>query len=309
MLANSLLVAFCVVIITFFLIRYLLGDPAYQYAMAQNGGNAPAPASVEAARIHLGLTSSTAEQLGHYLLGLLHGDLGTSFQGAQLPVGQLVWGGFCVTLLLTGLAMAMSTVAGAAIGLWLANVRVRLIDTWARLGVMVGIAAPAALVGLLLVWLASVVPGVLPAGGWGQGYPSNFRYLVLPVLALCVGLVPAIVRVVRERGRAVLDEPHIDAARTRGISPAQLLIRHVLPECAAPLVRFLALNTAWLLSGAVVVETAFGIPGIGRTLENAVNADDFPVIQACAMLTGFLVVICFAIAQVVSRLIDPRTRG
>jgi len=74
-----------------------------------------------------------------------------------------------------------------------------------------------------------------------------------------------------------------------------------------PLIRFIALNTAWLLSGAVVVEVVFGVPGIGRVLLNAVNADDFPTIQGCAMLTGFVVVLCFAIAQIAGALIDPRT--
>ena len=131
---------------------------------------------------------------------------------------------------------------------------------------------------------------------------------MLPVIALCVGFVPVILRVVRERARATLAEPHIDAARTRGIPPRTLVVGHVLPECVVPLLRFIALNTAWLLSGAVVVEVVFGIPGIGRVLLAAVTSADYPTIQACAMLTGLLVVVCFAVAQIAGALIDPRTR-
>jgi peptide/nickel transport system permease protein len=308
-LLNSLLVALFVVVVTFFVTRYLLGDPAYQYAMAKNGGQPPSARSVEAARAQLGIAAPILDQFGHYMRGLLHGDLGSSFQPGHLPVRKLVWSGFTTTLVLTGLAVLVSTVLGTALGLWLAVVRSRFLDTALRTFAMAGIAAPAALVGLLLIWLSTSLGGVLPAGGWGGGYPANFRYLALPVLTLCIGLVPVILRVVRERARAVLAEDHIAAARTRGIPPLSLVLGHVLPECLVPLLRFIALNTAWMLAGAVVVEVVFAVPGLGRVLLAAVHTDDFPTIQACAMLLGFVVVICFAAAEILGGLVDPRTRG
>jgi peptide/nickel transport system permease protein len=129
------------------------------------------------------------------------------------------------------------------------------------------------------------------------------------VITLCAGFIPVIMRMVRERARAVLAEEHIDAARTRGTPPLRLVFGHVLPECLVPLLHFIALNAAWLLSGAVVVEVVFGVPGIGRVLLNAVNVDDYPTIQGCAMLTALVVVVCFAVAQVAEAVIDPRTTG
>jgi glutathione transport system permease protein len=308
-LLNSLVVALFVVVVTFFVIRYLLGDPAYQYAMAKNGGQPPSAASVEVARNQLGINSPILDQFWHYMTGLFHGELGSSFQPGHLPVGTLVWSGFTTTLVLTGLAVVISTVFGTVLGLWLAIVRSRFVDGALRIFAMAGIAAPAALVGLLLIWLSTSLGGVLPAGGWGANYPANFRYLALPVITLCIGLVPVILRVVRERARAVLAEDHIAAARTRGIPPLSLVVGHVLPECVVPLLRFIALNTAWLLGGAVVVEVVFAVPGLGRVLLAAVHTDDFPTIQACAMLLGFVVVLCFAAAEIAGALIDPRTRG
>ena len=305
---NSLIVAAFVVVVTFFLTRYLLGNPAYQYAMMQNGGQLPRPAAVAAARVQLGLNSPILVQFWHYVTGLLHGSLGSSFQPGRLPVATLVWSGFSTTLVLSGLTVVVSTVLGVPLGLWLAIVRSRFLDGLVRIFAMAGIASPAALVGLVLIWFSSSTGNVLPAGGWGSGYPANFRYLALPVITLSIGFVPIILRVVRERASAILAAEHIDAARSRGIPPLSLVLGHVLPECMVPLLRFIALNTAWLLSGAVVVEVVFGIPGIGRVLLAAVNADDYPTIQGCAMLMGFVVVICFAVAEIAGELIDPRTR-
>lgn len=306
-LANAVLVALFVVVVTFFLIRYLLGDPAYQYAMSQNGGHPPTPAAVAAARVALGINEPILTQFWHYLTGLLQGNLGTSFQSTRMPVSTLVWSGFSTTIVLAGLTVLVSTVSGTLLGLWLALVRSRLLDNLVRIVAMMGIAAPPALVGLVLIYLSSTT-GLLPAGGWAGSYPANFQFLVLPVVTLTAGFAPVIMRVVRERARAILAEEHIEAARTRGTPPLRLVLGHVLPECMVPLLRFIALNTTWLLSFAVVVEVVFGVPGLGRVLLTAANADDFPTIQACAMLLGFVVVICFALADIAGALIDPRTR-
>jgi peptide/nickel transport system permease protein len=307
-LANAMLVALFVVVVTFFLIRYLLGDPAYQFAMSQNGGHPPAAAAVAAARVQLGINAPILTQFWHYLTGLLHGNLGTSFQSARMPVATLVWSGFSTTIVLASLTVIVSTVLGVLFGLWLAIVRSRFLDNLVRIIAMMGIAAPPALVGLVLIYLSSTTGNILPAGGWGSGYPENFRYLVLPVVTLSAGFAPVIMRLVRERARAILAEEHIEAARTRGTPPSRLVLGHVLPECMVPLLRFIALNITWLLSFAVVVEVVFGVPGLGRVLLTAANTDDFPTIQACAMLLGFVVVICFAAAEIVGTLIDPRTR-
>jgi peptide/nickel transport system permease protein len=306
-LVNALAVAAFVVVITFFLIRYVMGDPAYQYALHQNDGTPPSAAAVQAARIHLGINSPILSQFWHYVAGLVHGNLGNSFQPGAQPVSTLVLSGFSTTLVLSGITVLISTVLGTLLGLWLAVMHSRFLDNLVRIVAMGGIAAPAALVGLVLMWLNSAMRGALPTGGWGYSYPANFRYLALPVITLSAGFIPVILRVVRERARAVLAEEHIDAARTRGTPPLRLVFGHVLPECLAPLLHFVALNAAWLLSGAVVVEVVFGVPGIGRVLLNAVNVDDYPTIQACAMLTGFVVVLCFAVAQIIGAMIDPRT--
>ncbi|MFE2038514.1 ABC transporter permease [Streptomyces scopuliridis] len=305
---NALIVAFCVVVVTFFLIRVVLGDPAYQYAMNQNGGQPPAPSQVAAIRHSFGLDRPVLVQFGSYLVGLLHGDMGFSYQNLSVPVSTVALGNLGTTAIMTALTIVTSALIGIVLGLAVALARFRTLDNMVRLIAMVGISAPTALVGLMLILSVSVAGRLLPAGGWGSGYPENFRYLVLPVATLVIWFAPAILRVVLERARAVFDEPFVEAALARGVPPLRLVVFHVLPSCALPVINFLALKTAWLLGGAVVTELVFGMPGLGHTMSSAITAADYPVIQACALLAGLLVVACTMTAAIVGRAIDPRTR-
>jgi peptide/nickel transport system permease protein len=166
-LVNALVVAVFVVVITFFLIRYALGDPAYQYALHQNGGIPPSASAVQAARVQLGINSPILSQFWHYITGLLHGYLGRSFQPGGQPVATLIWSGFSTTLVLSGITVLISAVLGTLAGLWLAVTRSGLADNLVRIIAMGGITAPPALAGLALIWLNSALGYVLPAGGWG----------------------------------------------------------------------------------------------------------------------------------------------
>ncbi|GHF59605.1 peptide/nickel transport system permease protein [Amycolatopsis bartoniae] len=293
-----------VVVATFFLIRAVPGDPA----RAILGEQAP-QAAVDALRAQLGLDRSLPLQLWDYCAGLLHGDLGMSLRYPGTPVSSLVFHGIANTALLAVASIVAAVMAGLCLGLLAAAARWRPVDAAIRLFAMVSLAAPPALVGLVLILGVAVRAGLAPAGGWGYGYPANLGFLVLPVITLSVYLAPVIIRAVRERGRAVLGQPHVEAARARGLSPTRLMVRHVVPNCALPILTIVGMSLGGLLSGAVVIEAVFGIPGLGSTLVNAIMSRDYPVVQAAALLSGMAVVLANTLAEAVQRVIDPRTRG
>lgn len=306
-IVHAAVVAVCVAIVTFFLIRAMLGDPARR--LAGLAGQVATPQQVAALRVQLGLNRGLIAQFGSYLAGLAHGDFGTSFQYRGTAVSTIVFGTVGNTVILTLATMALSTVLGVVLGLLFATVRSRVADNVVRVLSMIAMSAPSALVGLVLILWVAVHGSLLPAGGWGAGYPDNFRYLILPILTLSVWFTPVILRVVRQRAIEVLREPHIDAACARGLSPLHLAVRHVLPNCALPVLNIVALSTGGLLGGAVIVETVFGIPGLGQTMNNAINSDDFPVVQAVTLLSGLAVVLANTAADIIGRAIDPRIRA
>jgi peptide/nickel transport system permease protein len=306
-LLHAATVAVCVAIVTFFLIRALLGDPARR--LAGLSGQVASPQQVAALRAQLGLNRGLLAQFASYMTGLAHGDFGTSFQYRGTPVSSIVFGTLGNTVILAITTMLISAALGIALGLFCAAVRSRLVDNLTRILSMIAMSAPSALVGLVLILSVAVRGSLLPAGGWGTGYPGDFRYLVLPIVTLCVWFTPVIFRVVRERAVEVLREPHVEAACARGMPPMRLALRHVLPNCALPVLNIVALSTGGLLGGAVIVETVFGVPGLGQTMSNAINSDDFPVIQAVTLLSGLAVVLANTAADIAGRAIDPRTRA
>ncbi|WP_255450589.1 ABC transporter permease [Skermania sp. ID1734] len=200
-----------------------------------------------------------------------------------------------------------SPAVGVGAGLAASVVRSRLLDTVLRMLSLVGLAAPGALVGLVLILTVALNGGMLPAGGWSDSFPDNIRFLILPSVTVSVWLAPIIFRAVRERASAVLGEPFVEAAVVRGHPKIQIVVRHVVPNCVGPVLTVIAASLSYLISGAVIVEIIFGLPGIGRALTTAVGSSDFPVIQGIVLATGAAVVIINLGAEIVSRAIDPRT--
>jgi peptide/nickel transport system permease protein len=303
-LAQAVAVSFFVVLVTFFLIRAFLGDPA-RLKLGLNVSQH----EVDALRAQWGLNRPLVMQFFSYLGGLFRGDLGTSIQGEDIKVSTLVFHSFGNTALLALVSMTFAVILGVAGGLWAALTKHRIIDAVLRGYSMLALSAPPALVGLLCILLIAVRAGWAPVGGWGVGYPGNLKYLWLPVVAVTILMTPVILRVVRERALAVVQEPHIEAARSRGMRPLRLVLRHLLPNCALPILTAIGLSLGALLSGAIVIEAVFGVPGLGQIMLNAMTARDFPVIQGAALVCGMVVALCNALAEMAQRAIDPRARA
>jgi peptide/nickel transport system permease protein len=298
---QSVGVVFAVVSATFILIRLVPGDPARQIL----GVQAPQSA-VDALRDKLNLNAPLYSQYVHFVGGALHGNFGTSLGFPGESVTSIVVSGLRTTLTLVAFTMLLSVLLGIPIGLWAAATTWRFTDGAIRVTSMTFLATPAPFAGLLLILIFPLHLHIGTAGGWGQGYPDNFRFLWMPCLTLSLFLMPLVIRAVRQRARQVLSEPHIDAALARGLSQRRLIVRHVLPNSALPVVTLLGLSFGSLLSGAVVVEAVYGLPGVGSALVLAVSNRDYPVVQCVAVVSGVVVVAGNLLAEVLQRLIDPR---
>jgi peptide/nickel transport system permease protein len=185
----------------------------------------------------------------------------------------------------------------------------RVSDYLIRGASLAALSTPPAFVALVLILIVAVRTGLLPAGGWGSGPLSDVPYLVLPVATLTVYLSPILVRVVRERAIVIFDEPYVEAAVARGVPRRSVVVRHVIPNCCGPLLTVLGSNFGALLSGSIITDVIFGLPGLGQVLTSAVASGDLPVLQGVALLSGILVTLANVCAEIGQRFVDPRLRA
>ncbi len=177
-----------------------------------------------------------------------------------------------------------------------------------RLTSTVAFAMPSFWVGLMLALLLSLKLGWLPPSGYGTSFLGHLRGLTLPALTLAISLSPLLIRVLRSSLIDTLGAEYIQAARARGLAERRVLVKHVLRNSLTSAVTLLGLLFAVLLSGAVVIENVFAIPGLGSLLVSSVSARDFPVIQALTLVFGVAVVLAGLLADLVYGAIDPRVR-
>ncbi len=243
-----------------------------------------------------------------YLGGLLHGDLGTSIVQSGQSVSGIVARTLPITLELVFATMILSLCVGIPVGLMSALTRRSSVDHGTRIGLVILLATPPFFLGLLLILAFSLKWPIFPAGGWAGSWPENFRYLVLPAVAMSAFLMPQIARTVRQVARDTSRQDFIEAAIARGMSRRTVVVKHILPNSMLPVITLLGLNMGALIAGAVVVEAVFGMPGIGSELVTAVSQRDYPVIQGIAVVSALFVVFSNAAADALYVVADPRTR-
>jgi peptide/nickel transport system permease protein len=268
--------------------------------------NAQTVAALDA-QLHLNLP--LWRQFALYMDGLLHGDLGRSVVTPSETVAGAIGKSLPITLSIILCSVIISVIVGVAAGLWAASTKRGLIDLAMRAGAGALLAVPPFVIGLLLITVAALGLRILPAGGWGSGWPQNFEFLVLPSVALAGYLAPLILRAVRQAALDVSSQTYIEAAVSRGIRPSVIVLKHMLPNCLLPVIALLGVNIGYLITGAVVVEAVFGVPGVGTVLVQAVAVRDYPIIQGITVVTALMVVGVNLIADIAYQMVDPRTRG
>ena len=250
-----------------------------------------------------GLDQPLPVQYVRYLSGVLKGDLGPSLRQRDRRVTDLVREGLPVSLTLGGLALGLALLLGVTGGLLCAVQRGRWVDRWLGRLAVTAVALPPYVTAPLLVLVFAVGAGWLPVAGWEPGRPAD---LLLPVIALALPTAGSVMRLLRASALDVLDSPAILAARARGLSEARVLWVHVLPPALSPVLAYLGGAAAALLGGSLVVETVFGLPGMGRFLvEGALNRD-YTLVLGKVIVYGALVLILNLCADVAALALDPR---
>lgn len=280
-----------------FLATRLIGDPATLLLPVGAG-----PEQLAALRADLGLDRPLAVQYGRYLLDALTGDFGTSFQHGR-PAMDLVLERLPATASLAGVALALGVTIGAILGTLGALTR----HAGARAAVMtlaaLGQATPAFWLGIMLIMVFSVFLGWLPTGG-----ASGPASVILPAITLSVAIAASVARLLRASLVEVLAEDHVRTARAKGLAPSTILIWHVLRNGLTPVLTLAGILAGELLGGAIVVETVFAWPGVGRLLIQAIAARDFPVVQAAVLVVAGLYVVSTLVVDLLYGLVDPRVR-
>ncbi len=289
--------------VVFFAVRALPGDAAVIL-----GGLETQTEQVEALRGELGLDLPLSVQYARYWADLLRGDLGTSLRERR-PVGEMLRERLWVTLSLAGLAFSLALVSGLTVGL-LAGRRTGTTGDGVALGLTtVGLTLPEFWLGFLLILLFSVQLGWFPLIGLPVEGDLGVRlwHLILPAVTLAVPRAAQIARLARVRLLEEASADYVRTARSKGVSP-RALTRHVAANALPGLLPLLALELGGLLTGTIVVEQVFGLPGLGSTLLGAIAARDYPVVQGVAVLAVLVYVLVNWLADVLQMLADPRLR-
>ena len=298
----TLPVLWLVLSVVFLLIHLVPGDPIVQ--MLGEGATA---SDVTALRHAYGLDAPLTTQYGRYLTGVLHADLGQSLRLRE-SVTHLVLERYPYTLALAIAALLLGLAAAVPAGVWAATHRNGWQDRATGVVSLVGLSFPNFALGPILILLFSIRLGWLPVSGAGSGW-SFFAHLVLPAVTLGSGLAAILTRMVRTAMLEELGQEYIRTARAKGLSEAVVLYRHALRNALLPVLTVVGLQFGSLLAGAIVTETIFSLPGIGRLTLSAISNRDYALVQGCILAIGLTYVAVNLMTDLVYSLANPRVRS
>jgi peptide/nickel transport system permease protein len=283
--------------LVFALIHFIPGDPAQ--AMLGEGAT---PEDVAQLRTRLGLDRPLLVQYGSFLNGVVHGDLGVSLRNDQ-PVMKQILERMPATAELAFAAMAVAVLIALPLGIVAAVWRGTWVDHAAMTLSLVGISVPNFWLGPLMAIVFAVELGWLPVGGSG-----TLAHLVLPSITLGAALAAILARMTRASLLEELSEPYVLAARAKGVSRTRAVLHHAFRNSLIPIVTILGLQFGVVLTGAVITETIFAWPGIGRLLIQSISFRDYPTVQGCVLLIAITYVGVNLITDLTYGFLDPRIR-
>jgi peptide/nickel transport system permease protein len=291
--------------LVFLVVRILPGDPA-----ALIMGTEGSPEATARLREALGLNRPLAVQYVEWLAGAVRGDLGRSIQ-YDLPVGQLILTRLPVTLPLAVLAATFMLVVAVPLGVYAATHHRRPGDYVAMIVSQLGISIPQFWSGLLLILFFSVTLGWVRSGGfdgWSAGVWPALRSLLLPAVALGFFQAAVLVRATRSAVLDVLREDYVRTARAKGLHGGRVVLKHAFRNALIPIVTVAGLQLGQLVAGAIVLESVFALPGLGRLALGAIGARDLPVVQGVALFVAAAIVVINFAVDLAYGLLDPRIR-
>jgi peptide/nickel transport system permease protein len=286
-----------VVLLVFAFLHAVPGDPV-EIMM----GESASPAELATTRHALGLDRPLPEQLAGFVARLARGDLGTSI-AFRAPVASVIRERLPATIVLAVTALLLAVATAVPLGSAAAVRPGSLLDRGARLVSLAGVAVPSFVLGPVLVLVFAIGLGWLPVSG--NDAPAN---VVLPATTLALGMSGVLVRLTRTAMLDALSADHLRTARAKGAGPGRVTIVHALRTALPPVVTVIGLQAGALLAGAIVTETIFAWPGVGRLVVQAIAARDYPLVQGCVLTIGLVYVIVNLATDVALAWLDPRVR-
>jgi len=304
-LAASVLTALLASIVVFLMMRSVPGD-----VVGQMLGQTSDPVATQALREFFGLDQPAWRQYLGWLGRVVSGDLGTSWTRGQ-PVGGLIGSALLVTLQLSVATLLLATVIGVPLGVVAAMNEGKLVDRIVQSFTLFGLAAPVFWVGLMLL------VGLSSATGWsppllyvsaGQSLSENLSIMALPVISLAVLQAAAYSQFVRQSILSAFADDYVRTAVAKGMTRNVVFFGHVLRNVAIPLVTFMGLILVQILGGAVIIESLFSLPGLGRLMLSAIETRDYPVLQGALLIVVVLAMAVNLGVDMLYRVIDPRVQ-
>ncbi len=290
-------VFFGVSLLTFALVHVTPGDAAQILA-----GQEVTEELMARLRAETRLDKPLLVQYGLYIQGFFKGDFGKSYR-TRRPVVEEIWFAFPATVILTAAAMCISIPIGLLVGIISAVKQNSVIDHLSRLGLLISVSMPVFWSGLLLMYFFSVRFRLLPSTGRG-----GIEYLILPAVALSTYSTALLARTTRSAMLDVIREECIMVARAKGLSSWIVVMKHALRNALVPVVTMIGVNTGILLGGAILAETVFAWPGMGRLLVESISTRDVPLIQGCVIISASIFVVVNLFVDLSVAWLDPRIR-
>ena len=293
-------VAVGVTIVVFFMVHLIPGDPA-----ATILGIHATPQTIALLHQQWGLNRPLPSQYWLFLDRLLHGNLGQSlYYGTS--VSSLILSHLPPTLWLLGYATVLTVLISVPLAVLAASRRDGIRDHVVRAVPLVGLGMPQFWLGFLLIYGFAISLRIFPVSGYGSGFTGHLRSMFLPGLTVAFALTPVVIRSLRASMLNVLTADYVVTARSKGVPPRRLFLRHVLRNAVIPAITVLGINIGFLIGGTVIIENVFAIPGIGQLMINSIFQRDFPVVQGVTLVFAVLVVLVNLLADMTYASLDPR---
>jgi peptide/nickel transport system permease protein len=291
---------FLIGVAVFIIARLLPGD-----SVSAMLGDRATEEAVQRLTRQLGLDQSIFAQFVAFLQAIVRGEFGTSL-AFRVPVTSLIAERLPVTLMLTSLATLIAIVLSVPLAFCAALQANRWPDLLIRSVFQVGLSSPIFFVGLVLLTVFAAWLHIFPVGGYGEGFLDNLHHLFLPALTLALSFAAVIMRSLRASILQVLRAEFVEFARAKGLAGRIILFRHVMRNALIATVTLIGLHIGQLLGGAVITESVFAVPGVGRLMVDSIFARDYPVIQSLTFVLALLVSIAFLITDIIQMWLDPR---
>ena len=296
---------FIVSLLAFLAFQVIPGDPTTKILGTEATEEARA-----ALRAQLGLDGSIVSRYWNWLTAFLRGDMGTSYS-YRMPVADMLADKLPVTFLLSVMSFALTVVISIPLGILAGSARSKAADLAISTANQVVMSVPAFFIGILATYIFGTLLHVFSTGdfvSYTESWSGCIRYLILPAFSIAIPRIAMTVRMLRSSILSELQKDYVRTARSRGADRKTILSRHVLKNALIPVITFLAVSAAEIMTGSIIIERVFAIPGISQLLMTSISSRDFPVVQAIVVILAAWIVAINFLADLLYQLADPRIR-